>query len=132
MTRPYPPPLLGVPDVKRFDLKALDRRRIARSLGLADLPADLADAVAHAIGCFLATCGGIHETTVGNTLAALAKLSSRGRAYDMAVAGFADDRYCVDYTTHNRLQPLARAVMSGDTKARASLEATARARVDEL
>jgi hypothetical protein len=70
---------------------------------------------------------------VGTTLAALAQLSRPGRAYDAAVARFADDRYAIDYTTHGLLQPLARDVLSsGDAEARMKLEAAARARDAEL
>jgi hypothetical protein len=132
MTRPYPPPLLDVPDVKDFNFDASDRRRVARNLGLADLTPDLADAIAHAIACYLATSNGNRDTTVGTTIAALAQLSRPGRVYDGAVARFADDRYGVDYTTHSQLQPLARAVTSGNLGARAALEAAARARTVEL
>jgi len=132
MTRPYPPPLLGPPDLKNINFDTADQRRVARSLGLTNLQPDLADAIAHAIACYLATRNGSRDTTVGATLAALAQLSRCGRAYDAAVARFADDRYGVDYTTHNRLQPLARAVISGDTAACAKLERAARERAAEL
>ena len=132
MTRPYPPPLIGIPDVRPFDFERTDQLRVARTLGLADLEGDLADAIAHAIACFRATNGGSRDTTVGATLAALAQLSRPGRSYDAAVARFANDRYAVDYTTHSRLQPLARAVMAGDKEARAALEAAARDRVAQL
>lgn len=132
MPRSYPPTLLRVPEVKRFDISASDRQRLARALGLAELQPDLASAIAHAIACFLATQDGSRDTTVGTTLAALAQLSRPGRAYDAAVARLADDRYGIDYTSHNRLQPLARAAMSGDAVARAALGAAVRGRAAEL
>lgn len=132
MPRPYPPPLLGAPDVKRFDIDASDRHRLARALGLTTLPPDLGDAIAHAIACFLATRGASRDTTVGSTLAALAQVSRPGRAYDAVVARLADDRYGIDYTTHNRLQLLARGAMSGDAEARNTLELAARDRAAEL
>ena len=114
MTRPYPPPLLAVPDVGPFDFGPSDQRSVVRVLGLKALSAELTDAIAHSIGCFRATRNGSRDTTVGAILAALAELSRAGPAHDQAVARFVDDRCGVDYTTHTRLQPLALAVMAGD------------------
>lgn len=132
MTRPYPPPLAPVPTVAPFTLDSTDQRRIARTLGLVSLPQDIASAISHAIACYKATQGGNRDTTKGNTLAALAELSRRGRSYDTAVSRFASDRSGVDYTTLNRLQPLAQAVLAGDPKARETLAEAARARAAEL
>jgi hypothetical protein len=132
MPRPYPPTLLGVPEVKRFDIDASDRRRLARALGLTTLHPDLGGAIAHVIACLLATRSGSRDTTVGTTLAGLSQLCRPGRASDAVVARVADDRYGIDYTTHNRLQPLARAAMSGGTEARSALKAAARDRAAEL
>ena len=126
MPRPYPPTLLGVPEVKRFDIDASNRQRLARALGLTTLHPDLGGAIAHAIACLLATRAGSRDTTVGATLAALPQLCRPGRASDAVVARLDDDRYGIDYTTHNRLQPLAHAAMSGDTEARTALELAAR------
>jgi hypothetical protein len=131
MARPYPPPLLAVPTVQPVAFDRPDQRRIARTLGLPDLPPDLAAGIAHAVGCHLTAlrCSG---ASVAATVAALAQLSRSGCAFDAAVAHFADDRYGVDYITLNRLQPLARAVMNGDADTPSALKAAALARADEL
>jgi hypothetical protein len=132
MTRPYPPPLLGAPNVEPFDFDASDQRRVARTLGFTELSSDLAGAIAHAVACLKATRNGSRDTTTGTTLAALEKLSRSGRTYDIAIERFADDRYGIDYTTHGRLQSLARDVMTGDRQAREALETVARERAVEL
>jgi hypothetical protein len=124
--------LLSAPNVEPYNFDASDQRRVARTLGFTELSSYLAGAIAHAIACFKATHGGSRDTTTGTTLAALEELSRPGRSYDAAVERFADDRYGVDYTTHGRLQPLARAVMAGDWQAREVLETTARERAVEL
>ncbi|MGD0189054.1 MAG: hypothetical protein ABSC25_28015 [Roseiarcus sp.] len=132
MTRPYPPPLLSIPTVVPFDLNPTDQARIARPLGLVRISPEIATVVAHAIACFNATQGGSRDTTTGTTLAALGKLSRPGRSYDAAIERLVDDRYGIDYTTHGRLQPLARAVLAGDQQAREALAETAQARAIEL
>jgi hypothetical protein len=132
MTRPYPPTLLSIPTVVPFELDPTDQARIARTLGLVKLSPEIATGVAHTIACFRATQGGSRDTTTGTTLAALEKLSRPGRSYDATVKRFADDRYGIDYTTHGRLQPLARAVLAGNRQAREALVEAAQARAIEL
>jgi hypothetical protein len=132
MPRPYPPPPLPMPTVEPFELNSMDQRRIARTVGAATLSSDAAAVIAHAIACFKATQRGSPDTTRGNTLAALAELSGGGRAFDAAVPRFATDQSGVDYTTLERLQPLARSALAGDRSARQSLEDAARTRAAEL
>jgi hypothetical protein len=132
MPRPYPPPSLSTPTVEPFVLESRDQARIAQTLGLDTLPSEIAAHVAHLIACFKATQDGSRDTSIANTLAALAELSRGGRDYMKVVSTFALERCGVDYTTLDRLQPLARAVLAGDPRARQALAEAARIRAAEL
>ena len=132
MPRSYPPPLLTRPDVEPFELDAHDRKRLARVLGLATLPPAVVDRIVHDVACYRATKDGSPDTSVGATLAALKGVLAHGRGYEKAVALLADHRSGVDYTTLDRLMPLAGAVIRGDLHARGLLDLAARKRATEL
>jgi len=132
MPRPNPPPPVQARVVTPFSLGSAERRALARALGLSELSPMIADAVAHVIASYKATEAGSPDTTVGNTLAALAELKKRRRAYEKAVARIADDRAGVDYTTLGILQPLAKAVLAKEPQAEEALARAASARADEL
>jgi hypothetical protein len=113
-------------------MDSTDRPRLARALGLTHLPEKLVSAINEAIACYKTTQGGNRDTTRGNTLAALAELYRPGRSYDAALSRFASDQCGVDYTTLDRLQPLARAALAGDPEAPKALAAAAEKRAAEL
>jgi len=101
-------------------------------LRLASLPPALCDAISQAIGCYRATEAGSGDTTVANVLVALDELSKSGRAYDKAVNRLADDRSGVDYTTHEIIQPLAKAALRNEPGSRDALVQAAAKRAKEL
>jgi hypothetical protein len=113
-------------------LKPTDQRRLARTLGLTHLQQEWISKINHSIACYKTIQGGNRDTTKGNTLAALAELYRPGRSYEAAVSRLANDLSGVDYTTLDRLQPLARAALTGDLEARKALSAAAKERAAEL
>ena len=133
MPRPNPPPAaLTAPMVLPFNLDDQHKRDLAKVLRLRELPPAISEAIAAAIANYKATEGGSPDTTIGNTLAALAELSRKGRAYKKAVARFADNRSGVDDMTLKALQPLAKATLAGATGAQAALAQAAHVRAQEL
>jgi hypothetical protein len=133
MPRPYPPaPTSPPPVAEPFPIGNREKADLASVLGLECLPAELCDAISEAIGCYRATEAGSADTTVGNVLVALGELSKSGRAYDKAVKRLADDRIGIDYTTHERLQPLARAVLKCKPNSQEALAQAAADRAEEL
>jgi hypothetical protein len=132
MPRSNPPPPAIAPAVQPFSLSETDKRGIARVLTLPHLPQEVVAMTEEAVAAYKATAAGSPDATVGNTLAALAELSKKGRAYGRAVARLADDRSGVDYTTLGILQPLARAVLAGAPDARDALARAAIGRAEEL
>lgn len=132
MPRACPPPLTASPNLRPFALDGLDKRRLAHSLGLKDLPPEAADLIAHAIVSYKATQEGSKATTVANTLAALRELFKKGRVDERAVARIADERSGVDYTTHLALQSLAKAVLANEPHAVDSLAEHVERRIGEL
>ena len=129
MPRPYP---LPTPTPKPFPIGDREKADIARVLGLDGHPPELCRAISHAIGCYQATKDGSKDTTVANTLAALAELTKSGRAYGKAVQRLADEHSGVDYTTHQMLQSLAKAVLRGEPGSREALAQAAEKRMEEL
>jgi hypothetical protein len=132
MPRPNPPPPLPIPTVLPFSLDDHQRRDLAKVLGLRKLSPLVSDAIAAAIANYRATEAGSPDTTIGNTLAALAELKCKGRAYEKAVVRLADDRSAVDEITLKALQPLAKAVLGGQSGAQAALALAAHTRAKEL
>jgi hypothetical protein len=132
MPRPNPPPPLPLPTVLPFSLDDDQQRDLAKILGLEKLSPLVSGAIAAAIANYKATEAGSPDTTIGNTLAALAELTRKGRAYKKAVARFANDRSAVDDITLKALQPLARATLAGQCGAKAALTQAAHARAEEL
>jgi len=133
MPRPDPPPPISPPPVAEpFPIGDREKADLARVLRLERLSCELCDAVSQAIGCYRATEAGSGGTTVKNVLAALGELSKSGRAYDKAVKRLVDDRSGVDYTTHEILQPLAKAVLEGEPLSREKLAQAAAVRAEEL
>jgi hypothetical protein len=132
MPRPYPPSPMVPPVVRPFSLTDAQKRDIARVLGLVSLPQQITDMICEATAAHKATEVGSPDTTIGSALAELHELTKTGRPYDQAVARLSDDRSGVDYTTHGVLQPLAKAVQSGEPSAREALAAAASARAAEL
>ena len=111
MPRPYPPPPLTPPAVFPFNIAENEKRDLAKTLGLKNLPSEIADCIAHAIACYKATQAGSSDTTIGNTIAALDELRKKGPAYSKAVKRLASDQSAVDYTTHDIIQLLAKAAL---------------------
>lgn len=75
----------------------------------------VAAGIAAAIANYKATEAGSPDTTIGNTLAALAELTrKKGRAYEKAVARLADDHSAVDDVTLTVLRPLASATLAAN------------------
>jgi hypothetical protein len=132
MPRPNPPPALPPPIVLPFTLDDQHERDLAKVLGLRVLSPAISSAIAAAIANYKATEAGSPDTTIGNTLAALAAVSRKGRAYKKAVARLANDRSAVDDVTLTRLQPLGRATLAGQPGAEAALAQAAHARAQEL
>jgi hypothetical protein len=133
MPRPYPPvPISPPPVAVPFAIGNQEKADLARVLKLDRLPFDLCDAISHAIGCYRATEAGSGDTTVANVRVALDDLSKSGRAYDKAVNRIADDRSGIDYTTHEMLQPLAKAVLQNEPGSRDALAQAAAKRAKEL
>lgn len=124
MSPPPVPVALQIGDREKADL--------ARVLKLDSLQPELCDAISHAIGCYRATKDGSKDTTVANTLAGLGELTKRGRAYKKAVQRLSDERSGVDYTTHQMLQPLAKAVLKDEPSSRETLAQAAAKRMEEL
>ncbi len=133
MPRPYAPtPISPLPAAEPFSIGDREKADLARALRLASLPPALCDAISQAIGCYRATGAGSGDTTVANVLVALDELAKSGRAYDRAVNRLADDRSGVDYTTHEMLQPLAKAVLRNKPGSRDALVQAAAKRAEEL
>jgi hypothetical protein len=132
MPGPYPPTPVPLPTVKPFAMDSAGQQPLARALGLTHLPQELIRRINHSIACYKAVESGNRDTTIQNTRAALAELNRPGRFYEAAVSRFTSDNSGVDYTTLDRLQPLAQAVLAGDPEARKALEAAAKERDAEL
>jgi hypothetical protein len=133
MPRPYPPaPILPSPVPVPFLIGDREKADLARVLKLDGLQPELCDAIGHAIGCYQATRDGSNDTTVANTLAGLGELTKAGRAYPKAVQRLADERSGVDYTTHQMLQPLAKAVLQDEPGSQEALAQAAAKRMEEL
>ncbi len=133
MPRPYPPAPISPPPVPEpFLIGDQEKADLARILKLERLSPELCDAVSHAIGCYQATEAGSGDTTIANFVDALGELSKSGRAYNKAVKRLADDRSGVDYTTHQMLQPLARAVLKDEPGSQEALAQAAAKRIEEL
>ena len=132
MPRPYPPPSVPYPTVEPFAMDSTDQRRLARALGLTHLPPEWIPEINHSIACYKAIQSGNRDTTIKNTRAALAELYRPERAYRDAASRFASDLSGVEYTTLDRLQPLARATLAGDPEAPKALAAAAKERAAEL
>jgi len=118
--------------VHPFRLSEADKRDLARVLELDQLPLQVSEAVATVTAIYRAEAAGSTDTTIGNTLAELAELGKKGRAYKRSAARLADDRSGVDYVTHATLQPLARAVLANEPGAQQMLARAAQARTDQL
>jgi hypothetical protein len=133
MPRPLPPPSMVPPTVAPFHLGDAEKHDLAKSLDLKNLPPLIADGIAAAIANYKATEAGSLDTTIGNTLAALAELTrKKGRAYERAVARLADDHSAVDDVTLKLLKALAKATLAGQPGAKEALAVAAGARADEL
>lgn len=133
MPRPYPPaPISPPPVLVPFAIGDQEKADLARVLRLDRLPPELCDAISHAIRCYQATKDGSKDTTVANTLAGLGELTKPGRTYEKAVQRLADERSGVDYTTHQMLQPLAKAVLKDEPGSREALGQAAAKRMGEL
>jgi hypothetical protein len=133
MPRPYPPaPISPPPVAEPFPIGDREKADLARALKLGRLPPELCDVISQAIGCHRATEAGSGDTTVANVLAALGELSKSGRVYDKAIKRLADDRSGVDYTTHEMLQPLAKAVLEGELGSREALAQAVARRAKDL
>jgi hypothetical protein len=133
MPRPHPPaPISPPPTAQLFPIGDREKADLAQVLGLKRLPAELCDAISQAIGCYQATEAGSADTTVKNVLAALGELFKSGRVYNKAVKRLADERSGVDYTTHEMMQPLAKAVLEGEPSSREALAQAAAKRAVEL
>jgi hypothetical protein len=133
MPRPSLPRLLPHPKVAdSFHLDASAKRDIANIVGLKELSERTVESIDLAVNCYRATIRGSKDTTVANTRFALRQLKKRGRAREDALNLFADDRAAVDYTTHNIMQPLAKAVLDGRPGSNDALAQAARNRITEL
>jgi hypothetical protein len=133
MPRPYLPRLGSRPKVAdSFHLDPAAKRSIAETLGLKDLPESTVESIDRAVNCYRATKSGSASTTVANTLLALRQLEKHGRAREESLALFANDRGAVDYTTHEIIQPLAKAVLEGRPGSNEVLAQGARNRAEEL
>jgi hypothetical protein len=132
MPRPYPPPPVHGRILQPFSIGVAEKKELARALGLERLPSKVEHTIAEAIAAYRATAAGSTDTTVANTLAALGEIEKKGRRYKTAVDRLADDRSGVDYTTHDALQPLARAVLANCPGAHEVLARAARARAEAL
>jgi hypothetical protein len=118
--------------VDSFHLDASAKRDLTNIVGLKELPERTVELIDCAVNCYRATIRGSEDTTVANTLYALRQLEKRGRAREDALNLFADDRAAVDYTTHNIMQPLAKAVLDGRPDSNDALAQAARNRIAEL
>ena len=132
MPRAYSPPLAATPTLRPFTIDCANKLRLARSLGLKDLPLDVAESIAHAIACYKSTQGGSKDTTVANTVVALREVFKRGTLNEKAIVRIADDRCGIDYTTHLALQPLAKAVLAEEPHAVEALAEAVERRLREL
>jgi hypothetical protein len=114
MPRPYLPRLVSRPKVPdSFHLDAEAKKCIADTIGLKNLPKPTVESIDWCVNCYRATISGSASTTVANTLLALRQFEKPGHPRQESLALFADDRAGVDYTTHNAIQPLAKAVLDG-------------------
>ena len=133
MPRPSLPRLVPHPKVvDSFHLDASAKREIANIVGLKELSESTVESIDRAVNCYRAPIRGSEDTTVANTLYALRQLEKRGRAREDALNLFADDRATVDYTTHNIMQPRAKAVLDGRPGSNDALAQAARDRIAEL
>jgi hypothetical protein len=123
---------LAPPVPMPFPIGDQEKADLARVLKLEGLQPELCDAISPAIGCYQATKNGSNDTTVANTVAGLGELTKPGRAYEKAVQRLADERSGVDYTTHQMLQPLAKAVLKDEPGSREALAQAAAKRMEEL
>jgi hypothetical protein len=133
MPRPFLPRLIAPPRVAdSFHLDEPAKKDIGKTLGLKELPNDTVESIEWAVNCYRTTISGSASTTVANTLLALQQLEKRGRARRDSLSLFADDRAAVDYTTHNIMQPLAKAVLERRPGSNEALVQAARNRAAEL
>jgi hypothetical protein len=132
MPRPYPPPPVPKPTLKPFVMDLNAQRHLGQTLGLTHLPQEWISKINHSIACYRAIQSGNRDTTIANIRAALAELYRPGRSYEAAVSRLASDDSGVDDITLDRLQPLAQAVLAGDSEARKALARAAEERDAEL
>lgn len=131
MPRAELPKLIPSPKSKPFSLDTGAKKDIAKTLGFADLSAEVEGVIIAVIECYKATEKGSKSTTVANINLALCRLiEKKGRARHEAIMLLADDHSGVDYVTHSALQPLAKAALAGEAGAEEALLQAARDRYE--
>jgi hypothetical protein len=111
-------------------------RSIARTIDLKKLDPPTVESINWAVNCYRATQraaqSGSVSTTLANTVLALQQLEKHGSARQEALELLANDRAGVDYTTHDRLQPLAKNALNGRSGADKALVRAAQERTHAL
>jgi hypothetical protein len=115
-----------------FRLDQAAKRCIAQIIDLKRLAPRTIESINWAVNCYRAGKSGSASTTVANTLLALHQLEKRGRAREESLELLANDRGAVDYTTHNLLHSLAKAVLDRNPSADEALARVAQERVAAL
>jgi hypothetical protein len=108
--------------VTSFQLDKAANRSIAGLIDLRELDPLTVQYINSAVNCYHATRSGSASTTVANTRFAFRQLKKPSRAREESIKLLADDRAAVDYTTHDLLQPLAKAVLNRQVGADQALE----------
>jgi hypothetical protein len=118
--------------VQVVNLDDREKPNLAGTLGLTQIPSEVAGMIAEAIAAYRTTEAGSADTTVANILAAISELRQSGRGYIKAVTRIAHEQSGVDYTTHGILQPLAKAVLENEAGAKEALADAADRRASDL
>jgi len=132
MPRADLPKLAARPTITPFKLTRADRRNIARSIRVNQLPSTVIELIEWNVACYRAVKSGANTCTVANTLFALRQLEKKGRGRREALDLLANDRAAVDYTTLDAIQNLAKAVLAEQPRAGEKLRTAAQQRIAEL
>jgi hypothetical protein len=112
MPKASAPPVVGAIDLNDYavTLEALDKLQIARTLGLASLPDDIAAALQQAISVYRATLAQPIETTPHASIAAISDVQRISKSLVKRLARFTNEGSGVDGETFDVMCPYATAI----------------------
>ena len=131
MPRPMPAGLVAQPKVLPVELPSDLARALAAFVPEAALNADFIDLIRHFLGAYKGQTDA-PGASVAETIELLRRVVQGGRKRPRALRALAHERAAVDDETHDRLRPLAVAVLRGEIDAIPQLEQLAHERIQQL